>query len=247
MKHPYLSLATFRTLGSVLALAFGLGACAALPAMGAGGADSWKEEVLLHDGQKIIVERNQTYGPRPVIDKWPKIKEQTLSFTLPGSTRELTWKSEYAEDIGGNMNFVPLALHVLESRPYVIATPVGCLGYNKWGRPNPPYVVFKHDGKTWQRIPLTELPTQFKDINLVVGTSARAAEALTALPLVDVEAVRRFNRDVRPVEFKTILREPLAKGTVGSSVNCDEVVYYKGAWVGPGDSIGKRMMDSRSK
>lgn len=176
------------------------------------GTDSWKEEVLLHDGQKVVIERHQTYGPRPVIDKWPKIKDHTLSFSLPGSTRALTWKSEYAEDIEGNMDFVPLALHVLDGRPYVVATPVGCLGYNKWGRPNPPYVVFMHDGKAWQRIPLTELPTQFKDINLVVGTSARAAEALTALPLVDVEAVRRFNSGVQPIEFKSILREPLPPG-----------------------------------
>lgn len=28
------------------------------------GGDSWKEEVLLHDGSKMIVERSQSYGAR---------------------------------------------------------------------------------------------------------------------------------------------------------------------------------------
>jgi len=54
------------------------------------------------------------------------------------------------------------------------------------------------------------------------------------------------NRPISTTEYKTILREPV-KSADGSSVNCQEMVYYKGAWVGPGDSIGKRMMDSRSK
>jgi hypothetical protein len=48
-------------------------------------------------------------------------------------------------------------------------------------------------------------------------------------------------------ELRSILREPVKRGAEGSAVNCDELVYYKGAWVGPGDSIGKRMMDRAKK
>lgn len=189
-----------------IAVAATLNACTVLPVS---GADSWKEEVLLHDGQKIIVERTQTYGPTPVIAQWPNVRSHSLRFSVPGSTRELRWTAEFAADIGGYVEFVPLAVHVLQATPYVIATPVGCLGYNKWGRPNPPYVVFRHDGVAWQRQPLAELPIQFKDVNLVVSASAQYAEELSKLRTVDVAAVRRLNRSAQPAELKSILRTPV--------------------------------------
>ena len=117
------------------------------------GDTSWKEEVLLHDGSKIIVERSQSYGGRHEIGQPPPIKEHVISFTLPGSSKTVTWKSEYGEDLG-RTNFNLLAVHVMNSTPYIVAEPNLCLSYNKWGRPNPPYVFFKYDGKAWQRIPL---------------------------------------------------------------------------------------------
>jgi len=126
-----------------------------------GLGDSWREEVLLHDGSKIIVKRSQSYGGRHEIGQSPPIKEQDITFTAPGSGKSITWKSEYSEDIG-RANFQLLALHILNGTPYVVAAPNLCLAYNKWGRPNPPYVFFKYDGETWQRIPLTEFPAQFK-------------------------------------------------------------------------------------
>jgi hypothetical protein len=54
------------------------------------GGSSWKEEVLLHDGRKLIVERSQTYGGRHEIGQTPPIKEQDITFTLPGTKRALT-------------------------------------------------------------------------------------------------------------------------------------------------------------
>jgi hypothetical protein len=190
----------------MLAWVVSLNACMVMPSA---GADSWKEEVLLHDGRKIIVQRSQTYGPKPVIAQWPNVREHTLRFSIPGSTRELRWTAEFAEDTGGYVEFVPLALHVLQSTAYVIATPVGCLGYNKWGRPNPPYVVLRHDGKTWQRVPLAELPTEFMEVNLVVSASAQYAQELSALRLVDVANVRRLNASTQPPELRSILRGPI--------------------------------------
>jgi hypothetical protein len=195
-----------RRILTVVVWTLGLSACMIMPSS---GADAWKEEVLLHDGQKIIVERSQTYGPKPVIATWPNVREHTLRFSVPGSTRELRWTAEFGADIGGYVEFVPLAVHVLQTTPYVIATPVGCLGYNKWGRPNPPYVVFRHDGKAWQRLPFAELPVEFKDVNLVVSASAQYAEELRELRLVDVATVRRLNESTRPPEFRSIVREPL--------------------------------------
>jgi hypothetical protein len=65
--------------------------------------------------------------------------------------------------------------------------------------------------------------------------------------LVSAKEIAKLNGDLRQAELKSILREPVKRGTEGSAVNCRELVFYKGAWVGPGDSIGKRMMDQKQK
>jgi hypothetical protein len=114
--------------------------------LGIGNTASWKEEVLLHDGSKIIVERWQKRGGGHEIGQKPPIREQSITFTLPGTIKIINWKDEYSEDIG-HSNFDLVALHILNATPYIITTPNLCLSYNKWGRPNPPYVIFKFDGK----------------------------------------------------------------------------------------------------
>ena len=211
---------------------------------------SWKEEVLLHDGSRIVVERSQTYGGRHEIGQKPPIKEQEIIFTLPDSSRSITWKTEYSEDIGrANLNL--LALHVLNGTPYIVAEPNLCLAYNKWGRPNPPYVFFKYDGKVWQRIPLSAFPTQFKDVNVVVNSLGVAREGtIVETGLIAAEKIRELNSRLwlypnEQLQYKAILREPMKPGSPG--VGCEELVFYKGAWVAPGDSIGRRMMDRMSK
>lgn len=209
------------------------------------GGTSWKEEVLLHDGRKVMVERWHKRGGRHEITSGPPVKEQSITFAVPGATRTITWRDEYSEEVG-SANFELLALHVLNGAPYLVATPYGCLAYNKWGRPNPPYVIYKHAGDSWQRIPLAELPAAFTTINLVIGTSNNEKE-LDRLGTVSVSDMARMNRYTKQPELRTIQREPVKIGSEGSLVNCEELVFYKGAWVGPGDSIGKRMMDLKTK
>ena len=97
---------------------------------------------------------------------------------------------------------------MLNGTPYLVAAPFGCLSYNKWGRPNPPYVIFKYDGKTWQRIQLSEFPSELKNINLVKDTD-NDEKKLISLGLVSAEQVKAFNGNYRQPEFQTILREPL--------------------------------------
>jgi hypothetical protein len=189
---------------ALMILGGGMSACA--------DGTSWKEEVLLHDGSRIVVERSQTYGGRHEIGQKPPIKEQEITFTLPGSGRPITWKSEYSEDIG-RANFNLLALHILKGTPYIVAEPNLCLAYNKWGRPNPPYVFFKYEGKTWQRIPLSEFPFEFKKINVVINTLDHA-EVMSGHDVVPVADVMKFNSSLTRYpneheEYKAIIREPL--------------------------------------
>ena len=147
MSNGHSLLRAFTTIGLILTLGVSMSADAGL--FGFGGT-SWKEEVLLHDGQKIIVKRSQDYGGRHEPGKGAPVKEHTITFTLPHSNNKLSWTSEYGDDLG-RTNFNLLALHVLNGTPYLVVEPNLCLSYNKWGRPNPPY-VFKYDGKAWQRI-----------------------------------------------------------------------------------------------
>lgn len=238
--HP-LWLKQIMKLGLLLMMGVSMSADAGL--FGFGGT-SWKEEVLLHDGSRIIVKRSQSYGGRHEIGQSPPVKEHTITFSLPNSGKTVSWTSEYGEDVG-RANFNLLALHILDSTSYLVVEPNLCLSYNKWGRPNPPYVIFKYEGKAWQRIPLSEFPAKLKTINLIVnnGREEDIEKLASQSGFVTAEGVQQINSSLRQPEYKTILREPYP----GAGGGCDEMVYYKGAWVGPGDSIGKRMMDRKSK
>jgi hypothetical protein len=219
-----------KTTSAALALGISIGACAGLPGF---GGTNWKEEVLLHDGSKIIVKRSQSYGGQHEFGQAPPIKEQDISFTLPRSSETITWKSEYGEDIRRS-NFNLVALHVLQGVPYIVAVPYLCLSYNKWGRPNPPYVFFKYDGKLWQRIPLSELPVEFKGINLVVNSEGEQ-KIITAQSVVSAQLIKKLNGELRQPEYRSILREKVKPGAVGSSVNCEEMIRYKCGWGAPGE------------
>ena len=229
-------------LGLLLMMAVSMNACAGF--LGFGG-DSWKEEVLLHDGQKIIVKRSQTYGGRHEIGQPQPIKEHTIEFTLPNSAKAVEWKSEYSEDVG-RANFNLLALHILKGTPYIVAEPNLCLSYNKWGRPNPPYVFFKFDGKAWQRIQLSEFPVEFNAVNLDVGmpwdVRDKSLKFDWGKPL-SAEVIKRSNQERRQPEYRTILREPLAS----YGKDCEELIRYKGYWIMPNDPVARRMVDSKVK
>lgn len=243
MKRTYKSLRAnlLKTIAFALTLGMMMTACAQT---GRSGADSWKEEVLLHDGQKIMVERSQTYKGRSEPGQSSPIGEHTIRFSLPGISKPITWTSEYGEDIG-RTDFNLSALHVKDNVPYVVAEPNLCLAYNKWGRPNPPYVVFKYDGSAWQRIAFEALPAEFTTVNVVKRIRGIDVENLVKARQLSVEQVTKLNSELERPESKAILREVWSKERINQM--CMEMVLYKGAWVGPGDSIGKRMQDSKTK
>lgn len=241
MKNDYLLLRVFKTIGLALTLGVSMMANAAL--FGFDG-DSWKEEVLLHDGQKIIVKRSQTYGGRSEVGQSAPIKEHTIEFILPGSGKSIRWMSEYGEDLG-RTDFNLLAVHVLNATPYVVAEPNLCLSYNKWGRPNPPYVIFKYEGNTWQRIALEALPAEFKTVNVVLSIRGQQVKNLVSAGFISAEKVEQLNQQVEPPELKAILREPLSREKIEAM--CEERVLYKGSWILPNDPVARKFIDSQKK
>ncbi len=190
---------------STLAWAIALSVCAVLPTF---GADSWKEAVQLHDGQKVIVERSQTYRGRNEPGQPAPIGEHTIRFSLPGNSKTITWTSEYAEEIGRS-DFNLSALHIKNGTPYVVAEPNLCLSDDKWGRPNPPYVVFRHDGSAWQRISFDALPPEFTTENVVKRIRGIDVENLVKAKQVSAGQVAGLNAGLERPESKAILRQPI--------------------------------------
>lgn len=200
------------------------------------GAVTWKEEVLLHDGQKIIVERTAKRHGRHEIGQRPPIGDQSISFTLQGTHRQVEWKDEFSEDVGG-ANFNLIALDVAQGAAYLVVTPAGCFSYTKWGRPNPPYVIFKNQNKEWVRIPLQELPAEIKSPNMLHSSPDEFAEKRAKSGIVSAEVIRSENARFRQPEYRTILREAIPESAlcpiptnaraepIGPVIN-GEILYY---------------------
>jgi hypothetical protein len=195
--------------------------------LGIFGEASWKEEVLLHDGSKIIVKRWQKHGGRHSLGDRPPMQEYTLKFKLPHTNETIIWKDGPTEDIEF-ANFDLLALHIKNNIPYLITSTRGCLAYSKWGRPNPPYVIFKYEGNEWKRIPLSELPVEFENINLVINATGHEKELISE-GLVPATMVNEINKRLTQKEYKTIVRIPIKKeGPEG----CLEMIYSgNGTWM----------------
>ena len=175
------------------------------------GGDSWKEEAMLHDGRTLIVERSQTYGGRREIGQASPVRTHSLRFAMPQSGRTVTWTSEYSEELG-RTNFNLLALHIQDDTSYLVVEPNLCLAFNKWGRPNPPYVLFKHDGRAWQRVDMADLPKAFEKINLIVnnGRIGNIKDVTREKGYVSASSVESFNSSLSQPQYKRILREALS-------------------------------------
>ncbi len=235
-NHPWLKQIT--KLG--LSLMMGVSMSAGAGLFGLGGT-SWKEEVLLHDGSKIIVERSVDRGGRHEIGQKPPYKEQSLVFTMPGSDQKVIWEDKFSEDVG-SANFLPMLLDVRGDVAYLVAYPMGCLSYNKWGRPNPPYVIFKYDGNVWQRIPLQELPAEIKTPNLIFSAPDIQVEK-SGKNFMSAEMIKAITSGYEQPEYKTILREAYP----GAAGGCEELIRYKGYWIMPNDPVARGMVDRKTK
>lgn len=206
--------------------------------LGFGSSATWKEDVLLHDGKTIVMERKQTYGGKPTIDSRERsVLDEEWTFQNPANQKHLVWKNDLRRPPEGS-SLMLMILGIKDGAPYIATSPAGCIAYNHWGRPNPPYVFFRYDGAQWQRIPLDEFPAEFKEANVVVG--GRGSPEKQSGKTLSVAMVQEQNRLLEP-HLRILAREPIKV----AQTECPEMVYYKGAWVGPGDSIGKRMMDRR--
>ena len=179
---------------------------------------TWKEEVLLHDGKKIIVERSDTYDSsmNHEIGQGAPLAEHKTTFMIPGTHQQVTWQSNnrlMAEPEHLDL----LALDFMDEVPYVATTPNRSFAYIKWGRPNPPYVFFKYVGE-WKRISLGEFPEEFV-INVVVTSlkneqyKKKVVAENAKHGFVRAQIVAEINREPgRSRIYYSIIRTPIDYG-----------------------------------
>lgn len=179
---------------------------------------TWKEEVLLHDGKKIIVERSDTYDSsmNHEIGQGAPLAEHKTTFMIPGTNQTVIWKSDNRPSPDPDSLHL-LALDFLDGVPYVATTPNRSFVYKKWGQPNPPYVFFKYVDK-WKRVSLEEFPEQFA-INIVVTSlknelyKKKVTAENTKYGFVRAQIVAEINREPgRSKEYYSILRTPIDYG-----------------------------------
>ena len=210
-------------------IAVGFSGCAT-GFLGIGDSTSWQEEVLLHDGSKIIVDRWQKNGGPHSLDAKPAILEYSLSFKHPITKEIIKWKDGPTEDIE-RASLDLFALHIKDKTPFIITTTyLGCRAFNKWGRPNPPYVVFKYEGNNCKRISLSELPLEFTNVNLVIDTPVYNEENNAFLGFVTAEKIKELNGNLKQEIYTTIIRTPFKEG---GNLSCPEMIYDgHGGWTG---------------
>lgn len=204
---------------------------------------SWKEEVLLHDGNKIIAKRFYNLGGYSGFDSHERTPlDETVTFNLPNA-KSVIWKNDFRDANPEPNSLNLIRFDIVNGIPYIATYPAGCIAYNKWGRPNPPQVLFKYDSNEWQRINLVELPLVLINThaNVIVG---RPAASLLKY-FYTVEAVEAKNAAISTLEYKTILRESVKGGD--SVTSCLELVLYKGKWIMPNDPVMRAILDRQSK
>jgi hypothetical protein len=207
MSNRNLMLWLFTTIGLLFTLGAGMNAYAV-------DGESWKEEVLLHDGHKLIVERLQTRGGRHEIGQEIPIAEHKISFALPGTHETVTWNTNRGLDTNESI-LILLALDVIKGVPYIVTHPAGSVAYKKWGSPNPPYVFFKYDEKTWQRISIDKFPEEIKEANVVIGILTHARRLDSHSGIVSAEEVKKINEEARNPSvsyLRQFVRAPLDYG-----------------------------------
>lgn len=205
MNYGHTLLKILSTIGLILTLGINMDANAGFLGFG-GNTMNWKEEVLLHDGQIIVAERFYNLGGYPAIESRERAAlDETVTFTLPGTKQKITWKTDFRDSEPEPNSLNLLLLDVVKGTPYIATYPAGCIAYNKWKRPNPPYVLFKYEAGEWKQISLTEFPVELSKTNVIVG---RPATSLLK-PFYTVEQVNNENYDIHEAAYKTILREPL--------------------------------------
>lgn len=137
------------------------------------------EEVLLSTGKKITVHRVVQFERRGEFGGGFKDVEVASHITIPhpsGARRSIQWES----------GLLPIRLDLIAGSldPVLVALPLTCEDYDRFGRPKPGYIEFRFVGNQWRSYPVTpamlELPA-----NLLIETREIGARGTVDLGTKD--------------------------------------------------------------
>ncbi len=212
------------TIGLIATLGISMNAQAGVFGIG-GNTMSWKEEVLLHDGQIIVAERFYNLGSYPTLESTERtVLDETVTFNLPGTNQKIIWKTDFSDTEPEPNSLNLILFDVLKGVPYIATYPAGCIAYNKWNRPNPPQILFKYERDQWKRIALAEFPVELTKANVIVG---RPATKLLK-SFYSAAQVKEENRYVVR-EYEAVLRQKIDSPRRG----CPVLQQIDGGWASP--------------
>ena len=151
----------------------------------------WHEQVKLHDGKVIVVERMQTYRAVQVDIYKPKwmFKKERIQATLPTTPpTTVAWEGPLE----------PLAIDMTKSGSiYLVAIDVTGNLPQKYKPDNGFHVAFKYEGNNhWERIPREEVPENFK-VNLFVSAADLFVDQKYSGHTIDLQLKQKIDSDPR--------------------------------------------------
>ena len=154
-----------------------------------GGNQEWKEQVILPNGQELIVGRSQTLGSRFEREFSAfnaPLGPTSYAVSLPGlNGQAVKWEGEHKDQ-------VPIAVALNHGTAYLVAIP-SCRTYVNMGRPSPPFLVFRHSGVSWETTTIADFPFEITEANLLIGTDSQRISNVQDDGLISAKAIRRLN------------------------------------------------------
>ena len=121
---------------------------------------SWKEEVVLADGRKIIVKQRRDY-----IEGYGT-RKTWLTFSLPEMGGEQTWSESMS----------PVLIAVTPAHEvYVAGWPSGFNQSKMYNLPKYGYVAYKWNGSAFLRVPFLEIPREYRQETNILRCFPRLA------------------------------------------------------------------------
>lgn len=151
----------------------------------------WKEQVKLANGQTIVVRRSQDYlygyagGGRP---GW-LFDYERMRATFASSGAEIAWQGR----------LTPLALDIAPNGDvYLVAVVATVAGRKEYRVPDDTnHLAFKQEANNpWQRVPITEVPREFRP-NMMADTYGLFIEKASTADFVDLALKASVDSDPR--------------------------------------------------
>lgn len=123
-----------------------------------GNSLKWTEDVRLPDGRVVQLTRYQEFnGPHEIGDT-PNQSDYWLEFKNPETGEVVKWEQKAP-------GLSTMALMLDGKSPLLLTSPSFGGSYDKFNRPNPPYLLYKYDG-AWRQIDVSKIPLKRFRVNM---------------------------------------------------------------------------------